>query len=110
MGNYYVLVALKEKKYVSFSPFSKEMEIMLNHHTLELAVGFLRMFDQGYGGGEGLFAFIGDEWTPHMVFDPDTGNIVNWEFVMKNYENVTAKVIQDLIESGIRENGGKEVE
>ena len=103
MGNWYVLVALKEKKYVSFSPYSKEFEIMYNHETLELAVGFLRMFDRGYGGGEGIFAFIGDQWTPYIVLDPDTGAYVNWEYVHENYEDVTAEVIQDLIDDGIRQ-------
>ena len=101
MGNDYVLVALKEKKYVDFSPYSKEGEILLNKYTLQLAVGFLRMFDQGYGGGEGLFAFIGDQWTPWLVLDPDTLEHVTQDYVLENYENVTQEVIEDLVESGI---------
>ena len=100
MGNDYVLVALKEKKYVSFSPYSKEREIF-NKSSLQLAVGFLRLFDQGYGGGEGVFAFIGDQWTPHLVLEPDTMKMVTWEHVLENYEDVTEEVIQDLKEDGI---------
>ena len=101
MGNDYVLVALREKKYVDFSPYSKEGEIMLNKHTLQLAVGFLRMFDQGYGGGEGVFAFIGDQWTPHLVLDPVTLEHVNQDYIFENYEDVTQEVIEDLVECGI---------
>jgi len=100
MGNDYVLVALKEKKYVSFSPYSREREIF-NKSSLQLAVGFLRLYDQGYGGGEGIFAFIGDQWTPYLVLEPDTGQRVTWEYVLENYEDVTEEVIQDLKEDGI---------
>jgi hypothetical protein len=106
MGNYYILVALKEKKYVRFEGYSKENEIMLNMRPLQLAVGFLRMYDQGYGGGAGVFAFIGDEWTPSLVIDPDTKKRVNWDYVFENYEDVTKEVIQDLEESGIISIGG----
>lgn len=105
MGNYYILVAVKDKKYISFSPYSKEMEIIVNKYTLQLAVGFLRLYDQGYGGGEGVFAFIGDEWTPFWVYDPDTGERLTWDYVFKNYEDVTKEVLRDLEESGIEVSG-----
>jgi len=105
MGNYYLLAALKDKKYIMFSGFAKETEIILNKHTLQLAVGFLRLYDQGYGGGGGVFAFIGDEWTPHHVIDPDTMKSMTWDYVFENYEDVTKEVIQDLEESGITIGG-----
>jgi len=100
MGNCYILVAVEEGKYVNFSPYSKENEILLNKYQLQLAVGFLRLYDMGYGGGCGVFAFIGDEWTPNIVFDR-YGKTLTYDYVLENYDDVTQEVIEDLIESGI---------
>lgn len=100
MGNSYILVAVEEGKYVRFSPYNKENEILLNKHQLQLAVGFLRLYDMGYGGGCGVFAFIGKEWTPNAVFDR-YGKTLTYEYVLENYEDATKEVIEDLIESGI---------
>lgn len=103
MGNCYILVAVEEGTYVSFNPYCKENEILLNKYQLQLAVGFLRQYDMGYGGGAGVFAFIGDQWTPYTVFDD--GKLLTFEYVIENYEDVTDEVIEDLIESGILKEG-----
>ncbi len=104
MGNDYVLVALDEQKYVRFRGYGGEREILLNHFTAKIALGFLRFYDQGYGGGAGKFAFIGDQWTPHMVFDGD--ELLDISRVHREYEDVTKEVIDDLIEDGILSMSG----
>jgi len=98
MGNDYVLVAPKEKKYVCFMGYGGEREILLNHFTAKLALGFIRLYDLGYGGGTGLFAFIGDQWTPFTVFD---NGVLTIERVYTEYEDVTQEVIDDLVEDKI---------
>lgn len=99
MGNSYVLVALDEHKYVTFLGYGGEREILLNHFASKIALGFLRTYDMGYGGGTGEFAFIGDQWTPHAVFDQE--GIIDINKIYNYYEDVTQEIIDDLIEDGI---------